>query len=227
MMMMGIRHLALSVALLGLSLVVLMAQSARAETPTPTGAAASGTPEHTPTPQASGTPSRTPTPIAGTMVIRIPAADLDLEFDVNPARNTGTKIYERISAFVDGHLCASADLRADRSNGFVPLVVGLPAQPQACRREGATISFAFGRDAQWPLQASLVLRLNTTVVFERLEIHPPQTGSGGVVSEPQPVAFAANESRRVEARAIAGFLAGIVAAAGIWLVLAKPLRPRH
>lgn len=94
-------------------------------------------------------------------VVRIPTADLDLEFDVNPAWNTGTKIYERVTALVDGEVCATADLLEDRQNGFVVLRVGLSDQPEACRRDGATVSFAFGRDAQWPLQATLVLKRNT------------------------------------------------------------------
>lgn len=183
---MKMRAIAITVVFVGL-LAGPWTRLVLADTPTPvpatsTPAASSPTPATTGTP-AAATSTPTPDPTKP-FVVRIPTALLDIDFPTErPDRNTGAKLYRRITAFVDGQVCDSADLISQRSGGFVILQIGLPNQPAACKREGATVTFAAGPSGEWPMLATFPLQRGGTVMLERLGVQPPQTGSADLVSD--------------------------------------------
>jgi len=142
---------------------------AKADTPTPTNPTVSATatrsPTSTPTVQGPNAP----------LIVRIPIDRLDQLLATGESFAT---FYARISAIVDGAICDSADLKKDRSAGFVLLQIGLPPQPEKCRRDGATVTFALGQNAEWPMVASFGLKRGATETLDRLGVQPPKTGQG-------------------------------------------------
>jgi len=109
--------------------------------------------------------------------VRIPVTELDLVIPkVNRSRNTGAKIYERITALANGQTCTSADLLTNRSGGFIVLQIGLPNQPASCRQQGAAVTFAAGRNEQWPMLATMTLQHGVTVTLDNIGVQAPSTG---------------------------------------------------
>jgi hypothetical protein len=123
------------------------------------------------------------------MVVRIKAETLDVQLPSEPAAsNTPAKKYQRITALAGGKICASADLRNNRDQGYVVLQIGLPNQPAECSQDNATISFAFGTNAEWRLTSTVKFQAGVTTELQRLGVEPPESGetaaSGGQVRAP-------------------------------------------
>jgi len=212
-----------------IAFVILLAGSAGqmnagAETPTPvttaTRSPASRTPTVTPPPTATPTPSP-----ALPFVVRIPVPKLDVDFgDVNQSRNTPAKLYRRITAFAGGNACDSADLLNDRSGGFVVLQIGLPKQPAPCRQEGATVTFAVGADAEFPLQATLKLQHGVTTLLPNMAVKPPQTaGFAGPPEDGEAARQDRSGSSSWRTPILLVMLGGAASLAGIAFLLWSPI----
>jgi hypothetical protein len=114
-------------------------------------------------------------------VVKVEVSRLDIDFgDVDSSINTPAKLYGRLTAYVNGAVCDTVDLLNERSSGFVVLEIGLPKQPEACRKEGATVTFAFGRNGEFLLQATLTLKRGSAVTLPFLAVQPPHTGGAGL-----------------------------------------------
>jgi hypothetical protein len=129
--------------------------------------------------------------------------------------------FGRLTILADGVECGTLHFQADDGVDLPPqavvgtFVLGLPTQPDACSREGATISFVNGYPSELVTTASL--ERGATIRILNLAPFPPSTGDPASVGPGQlPAAGGAGLGESGDASRVAFMaLGGVLAALGL------------
>jgi hypothetical protein len=123
----------------------------------------------------------TPTPRTSVIIIAKEAFNLPINQSWRPDVRRLADAVLSISAFADGQACATVDLRDNanvNASGDKVIVLGLPGQPAACGREGASLVFVDGRGRE--IAADFTVRLGAVQRLIGLAPRPPTTGDAGL-----------------------------------------------
>jgi hypothetical protein len=138
----------------------------------------------------------TPTPRTAVIIIAKEAFNLPVDQSFRPEVRRLADEALSITAFADGQACATVDLRDDanvNASGDKVIVLGLPGQPAACGREGASLVFVDGRGRE--IAADFTVRLGAVQRLIGLAPRPPTTGDAGLTTGAVPsVEAAASDS---------------------------------